>query len=410
MKLREQTFKKTAVQATAWLLICLQIFTGGVVFADDSKLTQTDLYTKLNIHYFDLQQTQENCSNTVTSVSGNGNEEKVWNYLTGHGLTPVATAGIMGNISAESGFNPSAEQNPGAWEDLSSLNVNQGGKGGVGLAQWDGGRRPAVINFLKSKGISDAALHNPSDSLISGELDYMLQELNTGYKNALDAIMKDTTPAQAAYDFHRLYEISSDSMDAIKSNRIDPAVNYYNKFKGNSSTSLGSTAITTDNGCSGASLSVDCSGANGDAKIICAAKAYDTVSYLYDAGHNGGAEWHRGCPTVGPSCSLDCSGLVNIAVYDAFGVDLQENTDSERADNKNWQKIPLSKVQPGDLIQPESGHVEVIDHVAGGRVYSFGAHTDGIPQPQQVGPASYPINSGNLYLHYIGQGSGASAL
>ena len=34
------------------------------------------------------------------------NETEIWNYFTSNGFTPEATAGIMGNMAAESYFNP----------------------------------------------------------------------------------------------------------------------------------------------------------------------------------------------------------------------------------------------------------------------------------------------------------------
>lgn len=343
------------------------------------------------------------CGLSATTLTGDDNQTKVWNYFVGKGLNGAATAGIMGNMSAESGFNPAAEQNPGAWEDMSSLDANHGGKGGVGLVQWDGGRRPAVIKYLQSKGLTDADLHKPSDTLLSGELDYVWKELNGPYKQStLDVIQKDTDPGQAAYDFHKGYEGSSDSQAAIRNNRIDPAKAFYNKFNG-----AGGTSGSTSGGdCSQGP--VDCTSAQGNAKIICAAKAYDTASYLYAAGPRNGPDWHKQCPTIGPSCKIDCSLLVTLAVYDAFKVILPgTDTGGERDDiGKYWKKISFSELQPGDIIQPESGHVEVVDHVDAkkGVIYTFGAHMAYPNQAKDVSPSSYTDNSGNLYLRFIGNG------
>ena len=36
---------------------------------------------------------------------GNGNAEKIWNYLLSHGITPAGAAGILGNMANESSTN-----------------------------------------------------------------------------------------------------------------------------------------------------------------------------------------------------------------------------------------------------------------------------------------------------------------
>lgn len=52
---------------------------------------------------------------------GNDNAEKIWNFLIGKGFSEEATAGVMGNINAESGFDPGA------------VNPNSGARG---ICQW----------------------------------------------------------------------------------------------------------------------------------------------------------------------------------------------------------------------------------------------------------------------------------
>ena len=39
-------------------------------------------------------------------LAGKNNEEKIWNYLKGAGLNDFGTAGLMGNLYAESGLIP----------------------------------------------------------------------------------------------------------------------------------------------------------------------------------------------------------------------------------------------------------------------------------------------------------------
>ena len=45
------------------------------------------------------------------ALVGNTIQERIWNFLKGKGLTDIAAAGVMGNIQAESGFNPKNLQN-----------------------------------------------------------------------------------------------------------------------------------------------------------------------------------------------------------------------------------------------------------------------------------------------------------
>ena len=39
------------------------------------------------------------------------NEQKIWNYLIGKGLSQAGAAGLMGNLYAESGLDPKNLQN-----------------------------------------------------------------------------------------------------------------------------------------------------------------------------------------------------------------------------------------------------------------------------------------------------------
>ena len=44
-------------------------------------------------------------------LTGATNEEKIWNYLVGKGLSKAGAAGLMGNLNAESALNPKNLQN-----------------------------------------------------------------------------------------------------------------------------------------------------------------------------------------------------------------------------------------------------------------------------------------------------------
>lgn len=161
----------------------------------------------------------------------------------------------------------------------------------------------------------------------------------------------------------------------------------------------------------GSTGSVDCQTATGSPKILCEAKKYDTVSYELSgrAGHQGAANWHKSCPVIGPSCVLDCSGIISVAIYDAFGYEPGSGwtTWTMMSDTKNWQRIPTLQMQPGDaIILHNGGHVEIVMERNGDKIKTFGAHNPNKAQPDQVGELDYyTVPMVEQTLRYIGPGS-----
>ncbi|UTX51585.1 hypothetical protein KI440_01365 [Candidatus Saccharibacteria bacterium TM7i] len=96
-----------------------------------------------------------------TSLRGDSVPEKIWNYLIDRGMTPIAAAGIMGNMEAESAFNP--------WVT--------NGIGAFGLVQWLGGRANGVKAKLSEAGITPADYNDANiDKGIMVELEYLWSE------------------------------------------------------------------------------------------------------------------------------------------------------------------------------------------------------------------------------------------
>lgn len=318
-----------------------------------------------------------------TQLVGSDNATQVWNYFKDKGLGDVQVAGIMGNMEQESHFDPEIIQGGG-----DSQNPSDAGSGGWGLIQWTPGSK--IVDELQAAGI-DGQVYE-----LATQLDLIWQILHNNpvvtasfdlaHFNSLTSV-NDTTDY-----FEQQIEAAKDGGNLPQ--REQNAAEILSKYGGTAQAGTGS-------GCGGA---VNCQSASGVAKILCAAKAYDPVSYSETgaAGHQGGAAWHTSCPTIDASCVLDCSGLVNLAVYDAFSTDLRENTFTEASDSQYWQHVDLNNVQPGDLVQPNTGHVEIVDHVQGQTIYTFGSHNPNLPQPDQVGPTSLPVSSNNVYLHYVG--------
>jgi beta-lactamase class A len=331
------------------------------------------------------------CEASSTSLTGKDNEEKIWNYFKSKQLSDEQVAGIMGNIQQESGFDPEIIQGGGRSKD-----PRDAGSGGWGLIQWTPGEK--VIDEAKEAGV-DGPIYE-----LASQLDLIWQHMHNNPVvtqpfdlNHFKAISNEVEAAQ--------YFGSQIEGFGTEGARLQYATELLHKHGGTTS----GTQISADGGCASTG-SPDCQTATGSAKILCEAKKYDPVDYVWGGGHAGGSAYHKACPTIksnDSSCGLDCSGLVSVAVYDAFNGSgsVSWDTNALRADSTHWKEVSFDKLQPGDVIEPDPDHVEIIDHVAGQTIHTFGAHSSSYPQPRQVGPSQYSNSPNNRYYHYIGPGS-----
>ena len=127
-------------------------------------------------------------------AKGNTNKDKIWNFLVGKGFSRAAAAGAMGNFEWESGYNPEAENEIGAY----------------GIAQWLGDRRVGLETFASQQ--SRAA----NDLLL--QLDYFWYEVTDGGESGsfssyggLNGFMNMSDPVYAAIVFEECYERSGGS-------------------------------------------------------------------------------------------------------------------------------------------------------------------------------------------------------
>lgn len=152
-----------------------------------------------------------------TDGSREGNARVIWNFLKAKGLSDAAAAGVLGNIQAESGFDPAI------------VEIATGV--GYGLIQWSFGRRTSLEQTAAARGEDSSSL--------KFQLQYLWEESldpNTSYGKQLAAAgFYDTDSASdAAYYFHKYVEISNDSYDAIRANRCNTAEAWYQQLKGTS--------------------------------------------------------------------------------------------------------------------------------------------------------------------------------
>ena len=116
----------------------------------------------------------ENSSETGGNLSGTDTQQKAFNYFVSKGFTPQQSAGIIGNLYAESGVNPKRVQSTQSPEgDRDNITVDN--STGYGIAQWTyGARQQGLVDLARSRGLQiegDLAL----------QLDYLLKEVDESY-------------------------------------------------------------------------------------------------------------------------------------------------------------------------------------------------------------------------------------
>lgn len=143
------------------------------------------------------EEKEENpCTGESTSLTGNNNPEKGFNYFVQKGFTEKQAAGIIGNFMVESGMNPKRVQGSGVIESKTLPS-----SGGYGLAQWDD-RKTLLGAYTKSKKTNpqDRALYD-----LGHQLDFVMFELK-GPTNVNDPNFPDlsgSTEAPAFEDFKK---------------------------------------------------------------------------------------------------------------------------------------------------------------------------------------------------------------
>lgn len=140
--------------------------------------------------------------------SGSNNQQVAFNYFLSQGFSPQQSAGIVGNLIAESGVEPRRVQGtPGDGSgDRDTFSItNAAGKRvvdpvfldkkGYGIAQWtSGGRQQGLIDLAVSRGLS-------IEGNLPLQLDYLMQEFNVNYTS----ILRDLRAAPGLYEASSIF-------------------------------------------------------------------------------------------------------------------------------------------------------------------------------------------------------------
>ena len=164
-------------------------------------------------------------------------EEKIWNYLLSNIGNKFGTAGLMGNLYAESALQPNNMEN--AYEKKLGYNdssyteaVDNGtytnfvhDACGYGLAQWTYyTRKQNLLNYAKA--------HNKSIGDVDMQLAFLIQELNVNYPGVMSTLKNATSIREASDKVLKHFENPADQSDKVKEQRATFGNNFYNKFNG----------------------------------------------------------------------------------------------------------------------------------------------------------------------------------
>lgn len=160
----------------------------------------------LSVAMLNCEGTAQQSTCGAGQLMGSDNPEKVWNYLTGKGMTPVQAAGAMGNLQHEGGFNPKrVEDGWGFPREMEAIppNVGPAGQPGYGIVQWTSpGRKQGLATMAIEKNLPVYDL--------SLQLDYMWSELEGPYRTrALDPLLLTDDLAEATRIWQNKYEVGT---------------------------------------------------------------------------------------------------------------------------------------------------------------------------------------------------------
>lgn len=169
------------------------------------------------------------------TLIGSTNEQKIWNYLYAKLGNAYGVAGIMGNIFAESGLNPTNLQNSyetklGYTDASYTAAVDDGSytnfiydKAGYGLVQWTyWSLKRDFYNYAKSakKSIGNLEL----------QLEFLCKQLSEDYSSVWNTCKSATSVLEASNTMLLKFERPADQSTAVQNKRTSYGQAFYDKY------------------------------------------------------------------------------------------------------------------------------------------------------------------------------------
>ena len=181
--------------------------------------------------------TEEKQSKDANSQNEATDPQTIWSFFIKKGLNEYGTAGLMGNLQAESGLKPtnlqnSCEKKLKYTDSLYTEAVDNGSytnfakdSAGYGLAQWTyWTRKEALLEYAKESGSSIGDLQM--------QMEFLWKELQ-GKKAVLNTLKNATSVKEASDIVLTKFERPADQSDAVKAKRESLGIQFYNKYAEN---------------------------------------------------------------------------------------------------------------------------------------------------------------------------------
>lgn len=169
------------------------------------------------------------------SLKGSTNEQQIWNFLRSSGLNNYGTAGLMGNLYAESGLSSTNLQNSfekklGYTDESYTASVDCGiytrfvsDSAGYGIAQWTySARKNGLLNYARNKGVSIGDLEL--------QLNYLMIELESEYVSLLSLLKTASSVLEASNAVLKQFEKPADMSTSVQQKRASYGQAYYDKY------------------------------------------------------------------------------------------------------------------------------------------------------------------------------------
>ena len=300
------------------------------------------------------------------ALKGTTNEEKIWNFLKDKGLNEYGTAGLMGNLQAESGLRPNNLENVhekrlGMTDVEYTQAVDSGtytnfikDSAGYGLAQWTWHtRKRNLYDYAKQckKSIADLEM----------QLNFLWSELNKGYKSVLNVLRTAKTVLEASNAVLFYYEAPANQGAAVQASRAKLGQNIYDKYaakESDSSTTTGGlnvgdivnfTGSVHYTSASEGAQGLSCKGGKAKITKICKGQAHP-----YHLVNNG-----NGCTVYGWVDAADIEGAISIGDVVDFTGTLHYTSSYSGGLAKNCKpgKAKVTKISKG---QPHPYHLAAV--------------------------------------------------